>query len=91
MEKAQEYREYRVVYTIDSSDGWAMGNHPTNIRVYEKDGSAPTQNGLTMEDVGEEEWDKIQRAIDRWMNPDCGIDWSMWDTGIEDYTIIHVQ
>ena len=81
--------KYRIYYTIASKDGWAKGNHPTDIRIYEEDGSAPTENGLTMEDVGQEEWDKIQKRVDQFLNK--SIDWSSWQTGEEDYTIIETQ
>ena len=81
--------KYRIYYNIDSKDGWAMGNHPTNIRICREDGSAPTENGLTMEDVGQEEWDKIQKRINQFLNKN--IDWSSWQTGEEDYTIIETQ
>lgn len=83
---------YCVRYTIKENDNWIK--KPCNIRVFwideDRNETAPTESGLTMEDVGQEEWNKIQRAVDSIIYPSGGVDWSSWGDGEEDYNYFSI-
>jgi len=83
-----EATKYRMEFDIiPQSDGWGTTVDSENYHIFNKDGSSPNKNGYTMEDLGEDEWDKIEKAAHRFFNPHGGVNWGAWEHGT-DYTII---
>ncbi len=82
--------KYRVYFFVCSQeDGWGKKIDGESIRVFRLDENkkiepCASERGLSMEDVGEAEWDILMRRFDRFTRE---VDAHAWDMG-EDYTDI---
>ncbi len=78
------HTDYRLEFNV--LDNWGCTPDKENWAIFEKDGSAPTENGLNMEDVGKSEWAKIVSEVKNFFNTD--MNWDAFRGG--DYTTIRV-
>ena len=83
---------YKTYYNVISDENWNTYPDEENVRIFFYDNetrqvSAPSDRGITMEDVGEKEWEKIEKAIHNCLHPDGGIDWIVIGEGEHDSVI----
>jgi len=88
--------KFKIYYTVIEDARWNKHLDEDNLRIFEIDENREelptrTEAGIDFEDYSEENQKAINKAINNWMNPNGGIDWNLWATGKEDYSILTVE
>ena len=82
-----EYTTYLVEFeVVPEEDGWGWTVDQDRVFIFDEDGSAPSESGLCMEDVGEDEWEAIWKEVQPFIE-NQNTDWLLWGYGTHEITI----